>query len=134
MSSAQRAASISPFVISGLVELGDQRGRTLGIPTANVAVARSDDFPDEGVYAATVTVADGSHHIAAVSVGRRPTFYAEGFELCEAHLLDFSGDLYGQVIDIVLTHRIRGQVRFDGVDALIAQMRDDCEVVRRVLA
>ena len=133
MSAAKPAAPITPFAITGIVERGDQRGRTLGIPTANVTVARGDTFPDEGVYAATVTLADGSRHRAAVSIGRRPTFYADGFELCEAHLLDFSGDLYDQAIDIVLTHHIRGQVRFDGVDALIAQMRHDCAIVRQTL-
>ena len=134
MSAAQPAAPITPFAITGVVEKGDQRGRTLGIPTANVMVARGETFPPEGVYAATVTIADGSRHRAAVSIGRRPTFYADGFELCEAHLLDFSGDLYDQTIDVVLTHHIRGQVRFDGVDALIAQMRQDCAIVRQTLA
>ena len=133
MSAGDDSAPISPFVVAGVVEKGDQRGRTLGIPTANIAVACGEGFPDEGVYAAVVTVGDGSRHRAAVSIGRRPTFYAEGFALFEAHLLDFSGDLYGQSIEVVLTHRIRGQVRFDGVDALIAQMRDDCDVTRRVV-
>ncbi len=125
------ATPIAPFLITGVVERGDQRGRTLGMPTANIAVARHAAFPDEGVYAGVVTLADRSRHGSAVSVGRRPTFYAEGFELCEAHLLDFDGDLYGQQIEVLLTHHIRGQVRFDGVDALIQQMRDDCDIARR---
>lgn len=122
-----------PFVIRGLVEQGDQRGRTLGIPTANVAFARDGAHPAEGVYAATVTTADGHRHVAAVSIGRRPTFYESSFELCEAHLLDFAGDLYGQELEIVLTHHLRGQVRFDGIDALITQMRADCDQARRLL-
>ena len=129
--SHERARSIAPFLVTGVVERGDQRGRTLGMPTANVAVARHAAFPAEGVYAGVVTLADRSRHRAAVSVGRRPTFYAEGFELCEAHLLDFDGGLYGEHIEVLLTHYIRGQVRFDGVDALIQQMRDDCEIARR---
>jgi riboflavin kinase/FMN adenylyltransferase len=129
--SNELAGPIVSFLITGVVERGDQRGRTLGMPTANVAVARHAAFPDEGVYAGVVTLADRSRHCAAVSIGRRPTFYAEGFELCEAHLLDFEGDLYGQQIEVLLTHHIRGQIRFDGVDALIQQMRDDCDLARR---
>lgn len=129
--SNESARPIAPFLITGVVERGDQRGRTLGMPTANIAVARHAAFPHEGVYAGVVTLADRVRHGAAVSVGRRPTFYAEGFELCEAHLLDFDGDLYGQQIEVLLTHHIRGQVRFDGVDALIQQMRDDCDIARR---
>ena len=129
--SNEHARRVAPFLVTGVVERGDQRGRTLGMPTANVAVARHAAFPDEGVYAGVVTLADRSRHPAAVSIGRRPTFYAEGFELCEAHLLDFDGDLYGQQIEVLLTHHIRGQVRFDGVDALIQQMRDDCAIARR---
>ena len=129
--SDELSGPIVPFLITGVVERGDQRGRTLGMPTANVAVIRHAAFPDEGVYAGVVTLADRSRHCAAVSIGRRPTFYAEGFELCEAHLLDFEGDLYGQQIEVLLTHQIRGQVRFDGVDALIQQMRDDCDIARR---
>ena len=127
------ATPIERCVIDGVVEKGDQRGRTLGMPTANVAVARHAGFPPEGVYAGIVTRADGSRHGAAVSLGRRPTFYADSYELCEAHLLDFAGDLYGQELEIVLTHHLRGQVRFDGIDALITQMRADCDQARRLL-
>lgn len=126
--------AIVPFLIEGLVEKGDQRGRTLAMPTANVAIARTAACPPEGVYAGNVVLEDGSRHPAAVSLGRRPTFYAEGLELCEAHLLDFSGDLYGQQVVVELTHWIRGQLRFDDVDALIAQMREDCAVALRLSA
>jgi len=126
--------AIVPFTIEGVVEKGDQRGRTLAMPTANVAVERTDACPPEGVYAGHVTLSNGARHPAAVSLGRRPTFYASGFELCEAHLLDFSGDLYGERVLVELTHWIRGQLRFDDVDALIAQMRDDCAVARRLCA
>lgn len=122
-----------PCLVVGEVEQGDQRGRTLGMPTANVSIQRHPGFPDEGVYAGTVRLPDGTRHKAAISLGRRPTFYAEGFELCEAHLLDFDGDLYGQVIEVSLTHRIRGQVCFDGVDALIVRMNEDCEIARALI-
>lgn len=134
MTAEDAVALVEPFVVAGVVEKGDQRGRTLGMPTANVAVQRTAAFPAEGVYAGTVSLADGSRHVAAISIGRRPTFYDESFELCEAHLLDYTGDLYGQAIEIVLTHFLRGQVRFDGLDALIAQMRADCDAARALLA
>lgn len=134
MTGADPVPMPEPFVIRGPVEQGDQRGRTLGIPTANVAFARTGADPAEGVYAALVTLADDTRHLAAVSIGRRPTFYESSFELCEAHLLDYDGDLYGQEIVIALTHHLRGQVRFDGVDALITQMRADCEQARRLLS
>ncbi len=128
---ASHRVAVEP--ITGVVEKGDQRGRTLGMPTANVPVHRDETLPPEGVYAAMVTLDDGSRHRAAVSLGRRPTYYAESFELCEAHLLDFHGDLYGRHIEVALTHHLRGQVRFDGIDALIAQMRIDCDAARTVL-
>jgi riboflavin kinase / FMN adenylyltransferase len=134
VSAADPAPLATPYVIAGPVEKGDQRGRTLGIPTANVAFARDGHDPAEGVYAAVVATPDGVRHLAAVSIGRRPTFYDDSFELCEAHLLDYSGDLYGHTIEIRLTHHLRGQVRFAGVDALIEQMRADCDQVRRLLS
>ncbi len=134
MSTPTAPHAIVPFAIEGVVEKGDQRGRTLAMPTANVAVARTHACPPEGVYAGLVTLADGARYPAAVSLGRRPTFYADGFELCEAHLLDFSGDLYGEQVVVELTHWIRGQLRFDDVDSLIVQMRDDCAVARRLCA
>lgn len=130
MSRVPVASPIEHWSVSGVVEKGDQRGRTLGMPTANLAVERHAGVPPEGVYAGVVVRADGTRHPAAVSLGRRPTFYADGHELCEAHLLDFSGDLYGETVTVVLTHFLRGQERFDGIDALIAQMRADCEAAR----
>jgi riboflavin kinase/FMN adenylyltransferase len=123
-----------PFVLSGIVERGDQRGRTLGFATANLALERGPDTPAEGVYAGVAVTADGALHRAAVSVGRRPTFYAEGFELLEAHLLDFDGDIYDQHLEVWLYQRIRGQVRFDGIAALVAQLRSDVEATRAAIA
>jgi riboflavin kinase/FMN adenylyltransferase len=128
------ATPIAHFRVEGVVEKGDQRGRTLGMPTANIAIERSARVPTEGVYAGIVVRVDGSRHAAAVSLGRRPTFYADGHELCEAHLLDFTGDLYGEAITVVLTHFLRGQERFDGLDALIEQMRLDCDTARVAVA
>ena len=130
MSGRPAASPIAHWSVSGVVEKGDQRGRTLGMPTANLPVERHAGVPPEGVYAGVVVRADGTRHPAAVSLGRRPTFYADSHELCEAHLLDFSGDLYGEEVTVVLTHFLRGQERFDGLDALIAQMRADCDAAR----
>ena len=123
-----------PFVLIGTVERGDQRGRTLGFATANLAMERGPESPPEGVYAGVAVTADGTCHRTAVSVGRRPTFYAEGFELLEAHLLDFDGDLYDQPLEVRLHQRIRGQVRFEGVDALVAQLKADVNATRALIA
>jgi riboflavin kinase / FMN adenylyltransferase len=133
LTAAPQHPLMTPFVVAGVVERGDQRGRTLGMPTANVAVERDTDMPPEGVYAAVVTLADGSRHPAAVSLGRRPTFYADGFELCEAHLLDFEGDLYGERAEVRFTHFLRSERKFNGIDALITQLKHDIEHARIVL-
>jgi 3,4-dihydroxy 2-butanone 4-phosphate synthase/GTP cyclohydrolase II len=121
------------FMLTGTVERGDQRGRVLGFATANLALERSPETPAEGVYAGVAVTADGACHRAAVSVGRRPTFYAAGFELLEAHLLDFDGDIYDQPLEVRLHQRIRGQVRFDGIDALVAQLRADVAATRSLI-
>lgn len=123
-----------PTVIAtrGVVERGDQRGRTIGFPTANVAI-ETDDLLD-GVWAGWVDV-DGDRHLAAVSIGSRPTFYGTvGYRLLEAHLLDFHGDLYGTEITVVLWHKLREQVRFGSVDELVAQLERDVARCRDVAA
>jgi riboflavin kinase/FMN adenylyltransferase len=120
-----------PHEVRGRVERGDQRGRELGFPTANVAVAERVCLPADGVYAGTYVGEDGLERAAAISLGRRPTFYAEsGLLLLEAHLLDFDGDLYGQAARVRFDRRLRGQERFESVDELIAQMARDVEAVR----
>src|ERR687897_56106 len=117
--------------VRGVVEHGDERGRSLGFPTANVAVPGDIQLPADGVYAGSYHREDGSDHVAAISVGRRPTFYAEsGSLLVEAYLLDFDGDLYGEHAEVAFDTWIRGQVRFTGVDGLVAQLRSDVEKVR----
>jgi riboflavin kinase / FMN adenylyltransferase len=122
-----------PFVLVGNVEHGDQRGRTLGFATANLPLQRGPETPPEGVYAGVAVTAEGQWHRTAVSVGRRPTFYAEGFELLEAHLLDFDADIYDQPLEVRLHKRIRGQVRFEGIDALVAQLRADVAATRDLI-
>jgi FAD synthase len=88
-------------------------------------------LPADGVYAGTYIGEDDLERLAAISLGRRPTFYAEsGLLLLEAYLLDFDGDLYGQAARVRFHRRLRGQERFDSVDDLIAQMARDVEAVR----
>jgi riboflavin kinase / FMN adenylyltransferase len=123
-----------PFELRGVVEHGDHRGRDLGFPTANIAVAADIALPRLGIYAGWYVRPDGTEHPAAINVGRRPTFYAEGGPLLiEPHLLDFAGDLYGEQARVRFVQRLRDEVRFDGVDALIAQMHADVDATRRLL-
>lgn len=122
-----------PHEVRGTVRHGDKRGRALGFPTANVGVPERGCLPADGVYGGTFVAADGTEHRAAISLGRRPTFYAEsGLLLLEAYLLDFDGDLYDQAVKVRFGHRIRGQERFAAVDDLVAQMRRDVDEVRRL--
>jgi riboflavin kinase/FMN adenylyltransferase len=122
-----------PHEVRGTVERGDARGRELGFPTANVGVPANICLPADGVYAGTFSGADGVARPAAISAGRRPTFYAEaGMFLVEAYVLDFDGNLYDQHARVRFTHRLRGQERFDDVADLVAQMHRDVEAVRRL--
>jgi riboflavin kinase/FMN adenylyltransferase len=124
-----------PHEVRGVVEEGDRRGRDLGFPTANVAVPKRLCLPADGIYAGTYVDAEGVERPAAISLGRRPTFYPHAERsLLEAHLLDFDGDLYGRPARIRFVGRLRGEERFDSVEALVAQMADDCAEARRVLA
>jgi len=118
------------FTIAGEVVKGDQRGRTLGYPTANLVPAAGFVTPGHGVYAAcarTQSHPPGVVHTAAVSIGVRPTFVTGRGELIEAYLLDFDGDLYGTRLELAFLKRLRGEKRFDSVDALVEQMGDDVE-------
>ncbi|HEX8647873.1 MAG TPA: bifunctional riboflavin kinase/FAD synthetase [Thermoleophilaceae bacterium] len=117
----------APFMLEGEVVHGDKRGRTLGMPTANLVPEPHLAVPGHGVYAAW---AHG--HPAAVNVGVRPTFDTGRGLLVEAYLLDFEGDLYGQTLRIAFTERLRGEKRFDSVDALVEQMQRDVEEAREI--
>ncbi len=123
-----------PHEVRGLVAHGDERGRELGFPTANVAVPGDILLPADGIYAGWFTRDDGSVHPAAISLGRRPTFYEQAHaSLLEAHLLDFDGDLYDTHVRVNFTARLRGEERFGSVDALVVQMEHDCDRVRALL-
>jgi len=119
----------SPFQLRGEVVHGDQRGRELGFPTANLVPDDALVCPGHGVYAC---LADGIP--AAVNVGVRPTFVTGRGELVEAYLLDFDGDLYGSELRLDFCSRLRGERRFQSAQALIEQMHLDVERARKVLA
>ena len=124
-----------PHEVRGIVEHGDARGRTIGFPTANVAVAGDILLPQDGVYAGWYVRQDGSVHPAAVNVGRRPTFYDEnGLLLVEAHLIDFDDDLYGERASVRFSHRLRDERKFGGIDELKAQLQLDVAAAREALA
>ncbi len=116
-----------PHQVRGKVVQGDQRGGAeLGFPTANVDVPDTICLPAAGIYAGWYERPDGSAGKAAISVGRRPTFYGPaGDLLVEAHLLDFSGDLYGEEAKVSFVSHLREELAFERVDDLIAQMERD---------
>ena len=120
------------FAIEGTVQRGDQRGRELGYPTANLVLG---DYqrPRYGIYAVRVTLDDGREHPGVASLGVRPTFDPPQ-ELLEAHLLDFDGDLYGRKIEVALHAFIRDEMKFDDIDTLVAHMREDEAKARHLLA
>jgi riboflavin kinase/FMN adenylyltransferase len=119
-----------PHEVRGVVEKGDQRGRELGYPTANVAVPAEILLPTPGIYAGWY----GGDHAAAISVGHRPTFHGGGAPVVlEAYLLDFSGDLYGQEARVSFVSRLRDEERYESVDALLEQMARDVEATRTAL-
>lgn len=118
----------------GTVVHGDARGRTLGFPTANVAVPEPLLLPADGIYAAWYVRPNGERHAAAVNIGRRPTFYDDQpASLVEAFLLDFDGDLYGEAARVAFVRRLRPELRFDSVDALVERMHADVAETRTVL-
>ena len=118
-----------PFMVEGTVVTGDQRGRELGFPTANIVPDDSLVIPGHGVYAA---FANGVP--AAVNVGVRPTFETGRGVLIETYLIDHEEDLYGTELRVAFVERLRGEKRFAGVEDLIAQMKIDVEDARRVCA
>jgi riboflavin kinase/FMN adenylyltransferase len=119
----------APFQIRGEVVHGDERGRELGFPTANLVPDEHLACPGHGVYACL-----SGEHPAAVSIGVRPTFQTGRGELIEAYLLDFEGDLYGATLQLEFVERLRGERRFQDVQALVEQMRLDVRQTREIAA
>lgn len=120
-----------PFGLRGVVVEGDKRGRTIGFPTANLQIAAVHVLPADGVYACRVYL-DGEGLPAVTNIGVRPTF--DGLRrTVETHLLDWDGDLYGQSIRVEFLHRLRGEQKFPGIEALVTQIRGDADQARGLL-
>ena len=120
-----------PFTVAGIVQHGDKNGRLLGFPTANIDMGHYLR-PRYGIYAVKGSLPDGRVLNGAANLGIRPTFDPPK-ELLEPHFFDFAEDLYGQNIEIEFHAFIRGEAKFDSLDALMAQMAQDCDEARRIL-
>lgn len=121
-----------PFSIRGIVQHGDKRGREIGYPTANLSV-ESYLRPKFGIYAVTGTIlSTGEQLKGAANIGIRPQFTPPK-ELLEPYFFDFSGDLYGQEIEVAFHHFLRGEAKFDSLEGLIEQMERDCDTARQLL-
>lgn len=119
--------------IAGVVVPGDGRGRELGFPTANLALDEGD-LPEDGIYAAWVRIDEDPHlRAASVSVGANPTFEGDRDRRVEVHLHDADLDLYGRRLGVMLVSLVRPTLRFDCVEALIAQTADDVIRCRMLL-
>ena len=118
-------------LLSGVVVLGDQRGRTLGFPTANLEVDPQLLLPGDGIYA-TWAIIDGERHQSATSIGVRPTFGLSN-RLVEVFVMDFSEDIYGKTIGVEFIKKVRDQEKFDGLDELVKQINQDVDDCRQVL-
>lgn len=121
-----------PYHVSGPVVMGDQRGRTIGFPTANIEAWSEQKLPANGVYAAYAWLGE-RRILAAANVGLRPTVNGSGVSV-EAHLLDFAEDLYGQKIKLAFVQRLRPERKFSGLDALKAQISLDVAEARKILS
>jgi riboflavin kinase/FMN adenylyltransferase len=121
-----------PFAIRGTVQHGDKLGRQIGFPTANLALGPYLR-PRYGIYAVAGALPDGQKVIGAANLGIRPSFDPPK-ELLEPYFFDFSGDLYGQEIEVALHHFLRPEAKFDDLPSLTAQMERDCEAARKLLS
>lgn len=131
---ARAAAMLGrPYQLRGGVIQGDQRGRELGFPTANLEIKHGRAIPGRGVYSAVTTIGDGSTYDSVVNVGVRPTF-GEYAEVVEVHLLDTRQYLYGHQLSVDFVDRIRDERRFSGIEELIEQIGRDVSVAREQLA
>lgn len=120
-----------PYDLCGRVAHGDRRGRTIGFPTANIAVWSEQLVPANGVYAGWATVG-GEHYMAVTNVGLRPTFEGDSLRV-EAHLLDFNRDIYGETMNFSFETRLRPEKKFNGIQELMAQIALDAQAGRDYL-
>lgn len=122
-----------PYSLQGPVIRGDGRGKKIGVPTANIDYPREKIVPARGIYAGWATM-DGEKHIAALSIGVNPTFTPEKqTSSLEAYILDFDEDIYGKDLKIDFVARLRNELKFDSVKALVEQIWKDVEETRRIL-
>ena len=122
-----------PYVISAEVAKGDQRGRSIGFPTANI-ILNHQLQPAFGVYAIMAKLeGDDTLYPGVANIGQRPTVNDRGI-LAEAHLFDFNADIYGKRLEIALKGYVRAEMKFEGLDALKAQIAEDCETAKQIIA
>lgn len=121
-----------PYSLRGPVVHGMERGRTIGYPTANIAITPDRALPAYGVYVTRAYIG-GSAYMGATNIGIKPTFDNE-LPSVETYLLDFEGDLYGRELRVEVLHRLRGEIKFDGMEALIAAIAADVEATRAYFA
>ncbi len=124
-----------PYAVRGVVVQGDQRGRELGFPTANVPTSALAAAPPDGVYAGWLRRLDtGERYPAAISVGTNPTFDGDRYRRVESYVLDRTDlELYGVEVEVSFVERLRGMVAFDSIEALVEQMKDDVDRARELL-
>ena len=124
-----------PYRLAGTVVAGDQRGRAIGFPTANVQIEDPRKLvPQLGVYAVQAEQATGERRGGMMNVGHRPTFETDGAITVEVHLFDFAGDLYGRELRVEMHARLRDEKAFNGIEALVEQLHEDRRQAKRVLA
>lgn len=121
-----------PFAVRGPVIRGNERGRTIGFPTANLAVTPDRAMPAYGVYVTRTTVG-GATYASATNIGINPTFN-DPRPSVETYILDFEGDIYGRELRVEMLHRLRGEAKFDGMEPLIAAIAADVEAAREYFA
>lgn len=129
--SAAKAMLGRAYAVEGPVVLGEQRGRTIGAPTANVKAWSEQIIPANGVYASWARIGEETFQ-AATNIGTRPTFAGDAVTI-EAHLLDFDRDIYGERIELLFEQRLRPEQKFSGLDALVKQIQADIAAARRSL-
>jgi len=123
-----------PYALQGLVSHGDQRGRTIGFPTANLNYASEKVIPRGGIYACWAYVSHERYR-AAVNIGTNPTFTPDRQKInVESYILDFDRDIYDEVVKLEFVARLRDELKFDSVDALVKKIRQDVKETRKILA